>query len=84
LKTIARSHFPSEREQTDVLFEAVAGKVIEMRSTADADQAPPSTAEYLDAVRACLTLGVAPGDSKLWQAISAAVLVKSAQTSAVE
>jgi MoxR-like ATPase len=98
LKLIAKSHFAMEAASSDALFEAVANKVIEMRSDAGVDQTPPSTAEYLDAVRACLSLGVGPEDSKrtdvgpaeakrreeIWKAISSAVLVKNPQSSAAE
>lgn len=84
LKAIAKSHFPKETPQSEALFEAIASKVIDMRKAAGVDQNPPSTAEYLDAVRACLAFRVFPGDSKIWNAITAAVLVKSAQTSGIE
>ena len=84
LKTIAKSHFPREAAESETLFEGVAKRVIEMRKDVAVDQTPPSTAEYLDAVRACLAFNVVPGDSKVWQAISTAVLVKNTQKSAVE
>jgi MoxR-like ATPase len=84
LKLIAKSHFAREAATSEALFEAVANKVIEMRSAAGADQTPPSTAEYLDAVRACLTLNVEPGDSKIWQAIRSAVLMKNPQSAVAE
>ncbi|MBZ5626415.1 MAG: AAA family ATPase [Acidobacteriia bacterium] len=84
LKLIAKSHFAEEADTSEALFEAVAKTVIEMGSSAEADQTPPSTAEYLDAVRACLTLNVGPGDSKIWRAIRSAVLVKNPQNGAAE
>jgi MoxR-like ATPase len=83
LKEIATSHFPKHAKSADALFQSVGEKVIEMRSTA-ADQAPPSTAEYLDAVRACLAFNVSPGESEVWKAISKAVLTKNPQTAAIE
>lgn len=82
LVTIAENHFPKEAPQSKELFSAVAKNVVEMRSgMADSTQLPPSTAEYLDAVRACLKFKVAPGESAIWKAISSAVLAKSTQSS---
>jgi MoxR-like ATPase len=90
LKKIAKSHFPKQAASADALFDAVAKKVVDMRSAVPVGHTPPSTAEYLDAVRACLALNVsphviadvAPKQSKIWQAISTAVLVKNPQMSA--
>ena len=45
----------------------------------DSVQPPPSTAEFLDAVRACLKFNIQPGDSELWNAINSAVLIKKTQ-----
>ena len=59
---------------------AVAKRVAAMReAAADSGQPPPSTAEYLDAVRACLQYSVSPDDdSPMWKAIDSAVLAKRA------
>lgn len=79
LATIAENHFPDQTNDHLDLFKAIAGRVEAMRKeTPDTGQPPPSTAEYLDAVRACLEFGIeAPDDSPLWQAINSAVLVKN-------
>jgi MoxR-like ATPase len=81
LVEIAKAHFPAQDpkkpQANDALFKKVADRVIAMRKdSADSTQPPPSTAEYLDAVQACLQLNIAPGDSELWKAISSAVLQK--------
>jgi MoxR-like ATPase len=81
LVTIARNHFPRDAEAQQKMFEAVAAKVVGMRESAsDPNQPPPSTAEYLDAVRACLQFRVTVDESsEIWKAISTAVLEKKAQ-----
>jgi MoxR-like ATPase len=80
LVQIAENHFAVEAEKNGALFRAVANKVVSMREpSGDPGQPPPSTAEYLDAVRACLKFGVQPGDSELWKAISSSVLAKKTQ-----
>jgi len=78
---IAKAHFPSEdkeKAKTDSgLFKDVADRVAAMwKDSAGSTENPPSTAEYLDAVQACLQFGIKPGDSELWKAINSAVLVK--------
>jgi MoxR-like ATPase len=86
LVEIANAHFP-EVDANGSLFRRVADRVVAMRASADSTQPPPSTAEYLDAVRACLQFKVKPADpatpltdnDKLWNAISSAVLVKKTQ-----
>jgi MoxR-like ATPase len=83
LMEIAKAHFPEDAEANRKLFQQVARRVIAMRQGAtDSTQPPPSTAEYLDAVRACLEFNIQPGDSPLWNAISSAVLVKRTQEGA--
>jgi len=57
----------------DELFRAAADIVVEHASATPGRQ--PSTAEYLDFVRACLELDVAPGSSE-WQSLRAATLAK--------
>jgi MoxR-like ATPase len=85
LVMIAKAHFPLEAKVkvNNDLFEAVANRVVKMRTGArDSAQPPPSTAEFLDAVRACLKFNIRPDDpknSKLWEAISSAVLIKKTQ-----
>jgi MoxR-like ATPase len=77
LKKIAAAHFPNEAAANGDLFQQVAEKVVGLRGGAtDAAQASPSTAEYLDAVRACLKFSIKPGDTPLWNAIHSAVLLK--------
>jgi MoxR-like ATPase len=82
LVTIAENHFPDDAPRSKSLFAAVAERVVEMRPSVPDSSQPPSTAEYLDAVRACLQFKVGPGESPIWQAISSAVLTKNVQTSA--
>jgi MoxR-like ATPase len=78
LVKIAQNHFPKRAETSYVLFNSLAKRVEAMREDAkDSGTPPPSTAEYLDAVRACLEFKIyAPDDSALWMAIESAVLVK--------
>lgn len=63
---IAETHFgPDPSESEPKLFRGVARKVLELRTAARDDGArPPSTAEFLDAVRACRDLGITPGDDR--------------------
>jgi len=82
LVKIAEAHFPeyAKVKVNHDMFEAVAKKVVGMRADArDSAQPPPSTAEFLDAVRACLEFDVQPDGSELWKAISSAVLIKKTQ-----
>lgn len=60
------------------LYLAVAARSIELRASAQAEKLlVPGTAEYLDAVRACLRFGVVPGDdSDEWHAIERATFEK--------
>lgn len=76
LVQIAENHF-QERDTTG-LFKSLAERVVAMRGDAEtAGRPPPSTAEYLDAVRACRKFEIhKPDNSALWQMIESAVLVK--------
>lgn len=84
LVEIARQHFPlaqgdtaDDGEAKEELFGSIADMVISMRAASKSKGVrSPSTAEYLDAIRACVELKVRPGDSPVWQAIESAVLVK--------
>jgi MoxR-like ATPase len=61
LVEIARAHFP--KEVNEPLFEEVAAHIVRMgEDERQAAARRPSTAEYLDAVLACLKLGYRPGD----------------------
>jgi len=80
LVTIAEAHAKaggqalsdSERE----LCASVASRVVELRKQAEgSDRWSPGTAEYLDAVRACLELGLAV-DSPGWERIERLTLAK--------
>jgi MoxR-like ATPase len=87
---IAASHFGHEPHQI-TLYRAVAALAFPMPETMAAGTAgaprerrtgdsPASTAEYLDAVKACLTLGVNPAaEDDTWNAISSATLRKASQ-----
>jgi MoxR-like ATPase len=93
LVDIAKAHFPvdmenpnspDESKKNEELFRQVANKVVGMRTdAADSTQPPPSTAEYLDAVRACLLFKIKPSDSPLWKAVSSAVLLKTTDSGTV-
>lgn len=75
LVEIARDHFP--QDGNDELFGRVADKIISMRASDGRNHDhPPSTAEYLDTIRACLHFGVVPGDAPEWRSIESAVLLK--------
>jgi MoxR-like ATPase len=83
LVEIARAHFPRYADQPEQdLLKQIADKVVEMRRSSDgAEAVTPSTAEYLDAVRACLHFNVRPDDSDLvWKAITQCVLKKQDRT----
>ena len=58
---IAEQHFPDKSAFKRDLFSGVADRVVALRDEAKkAGRRQPSTAEYLDAVRACLDLDVDP------------------------
>jgi MoxR-like ATPase len=70
---IAGEHFPGEDK---TLFAELATHVEDDRKKADEVGArPPSTAEYLDAVAACLRLGLRPS-SPAWPRLATQVLSK--------
>lgn len=71
---IARNHFPKYFKKNIKLFEEIANIVIKIRK--GTNQNSPSTAEYLDAIRACLELKAKPEKSKIWQSIEAAIFEK--------
>lgn len=82
LVEIAEAHFPEKKASASTTFEKVADVVERMRKNIVAGdrQTPPSTAEYLDAVRACIDLNVKPGDNHMWKTIESAVLLKRGDT----
>lgn len=87
LVEIAERHFQSQgrpvRPQERELFERIAARVVELRELAESRDAPgPSTAEYLDAVRACRELGVAAGEAggEAWAILERVVIRKSEGT----
>jgi MoxR-like ATPase len=74
---IARHHFP-DKDQDTALFATVARRVLALREVArERGLRPPSTSEYLDALRACDQLGVDP-DHPLWSRVERATLEKEA------
>lgn len=76
LEKIARAHFPGHMDDAGV-FRRIAQIVAEAKASDDDPSiVMPSTAEYLDAVRACVELRVEPGDSGLWRMITTSVLEK--------
>lgn len=81
LQRIATFHFKEEYKYSDkaVIFSAVADKFAYVLTTAkNTDRRPPGTSEYLDAVRACLELGITP-DSEVWNQVEQATLRKQAK-----
>ncbi|MQY13667.1 hypothetical protein SRB5_38170 [Streptomyces sp. RB5] len=83
LVQIAEKHmelWPGGTRQSDrELAEKVAEMLMEVRKQADAqDVRRPSTAEYLDALVACRSLGIRPGDEQ-WQMLTQNVLIKPQQ-----
>jgi MoxR-like ATPase len=78
LLDIARLHFPemSEDPEFEGLCEAIAETVVGVRTRAsEMAVRAPSTAEYLDAVRACRSLGITVG-SPMWAAVRRLTLAK--------
>jgi MoxR-like ATPase len=74
LVEIASAHFGAEHE---ALYRQLAEWVAEARHTARRRaQREPGTAEFLDAVRACLQLGITP-DAVAWESLSRMVLSKA-------
>ncbi|GHG29826.1 AAA family ATPase [Streptomyces filamentosus] len=83
LVSIARLHLRHERrglpETTRDLIVALADELMRVRATADlGHQRLPSTAEYLDALRACLALGITPDDPR-WPLLRSLTLAKPAE-----
>jgi MoxR-like ATPase len=82
LVEIARMHFalPPERvfsEEDAKVARSIAVRVERLRKARqEGGRRPPGTAEYLDALRACLPLGVAVGNNPQWRAIERATLIK--------
>lgn len=71
LLKIAAAQFP---DGDPILNEAIADVVIELRKSTDG-LPPPSTAEYIDAVRACTVLEVSPTSTE-WKEIRSILLTK--------
>lgn len=83
LVSIAEEHmalWPGEVTDADRdLADAVAGELMKVRQHADKQGVRrPSTAEYLDALLACRSLGIRPGDRE-WQLLTRNVLIKPQQ-----
>lgn len=75
LVAVGRAHF--DERLPEELLNAAAQRVIEDRDRALRRRAkPPSTAEYLDLLRACGELGVDSVEHELWQTLSDATLWK--------
>jgi MoxR-like ATPase len=73
-RAVATSHFGA---RNDGLYDAVARRTLEVQALAEREaRRIPSTAEYLDTVRACIDFGERPG-SPLWNAIEEASLRKT-------
>jgi len=77
LQRIAHFHFRDRRSpEHAAVFAAVAKQFDEVEAeTKGAGRRPPGTSEYLDAVRACLELGITP-DSDTWRQVEQATLRK--------
>jgi MoxR-like ATPase len=75
LVRIANAHFG---EQHQKIYLPLANKIIEIRTKHRSKSIrPPSTAEYLDAVRACIKLKINPG-SKYWDQLIQSSMAKQA------
>jgi MoxR-like ATPase len=80
---VATSHFG---DRADTLYSDIAKRTIELGALAKQQRRrPPSMAEYLDTVKACLTYKVNPPTdsykgSELWEAIEEAALRKTRAT----
>lgn len=80
LEQIARLHFERDGALFDDAFESlcssIAKRVVELRAIAEElDLRPPSTAEFLDAVRACRSLKI-DRSSPNWQMVERVTLAK--------
>lgn len=78
LVEIAEAHFPKEAKEHESTFQKIADRIeVEQEAAGEESVDCPSTAEYLDAVRACIELDVKPESaSDLWKTIESAVLQK--------
>ena len=82
LVEIARLHFnrPPKRsfgEAEEKLAREIAKRLEALREERAASRRRlPGTAEYLDAVRAALTLGIGVGGGPAWEALQRATLLK--------
>jgi len=81
LTAIARLHVGGpgggDESEHDELFGVLAGRLLELRGQMTKRDRPPSVAEYLDAVRACMELDVDPSiPSSAWKAIEEFTLRK--------
>jgi MoxR-like ATPase len=75
LVRIADAHFGTDQPNRE-MYGLLAEKTISLRTESLLPyQRPPSTAEFLDAVRACLKLGIGPA-SEHWAALMESVLAK--------
>ncbi|MGW4115362.1 AAA family ATPase [Actinosynnema sp. NPDC004786] len=87
LVEIAVAHLAAEEGAVTAadraLADALAGALVEAREQAvAANLRKPSTAEFLDAFRACRQTGVRPGDDR-WELLRRLVLVKTRPTAGV-
>jgi len=81
LVRIAQLHLEQSGETVDkptlALCRAIARRLTTLRQEArELAQRPPSTAEYLDAVRACRKLDIRVGKSRAWETLELATLKK--------
>ena len=74
LASIANAHCPGG---SPALHREIARELIKMQSALDRAGRPPSTAEYLDAVRACHELKITPASPE-WTLVKAVALEKPA------
>ncbi|MFL6208018.1 MAG: AAA family ATPase [Pyrinomonadaceae bacterium] len=80
---IAKEHYGPDKQN---LYQPIAESVVKISTAAASpvrgaagQQPAPSTAEYLDTVRACLDLGISPvADDERWQVLTKATLAKRA------
>ncbi|MEV4008977.1 MoxR family ATPase [Nonomuraea angiospora] len=70
---IAHAHFPPP--VVDLLAGRLADELLKLRGQTSGTHVP-STAEYLDALRACVALGISPGNDRRWDLIRDLTLVK--------
>lgn len=76
LVKIAEQHIKPAATQKD-LYKKLAEKVITIATETKNARRPPSTSEYLDAVKACIAFDIIPEDHDMtWQQIAQATLLK--------